>query len=46
VILPADIVKELQQIPVVSVVVAECVNADDSNKMLSYRRETALQGAL
>ena len=30
VILPADVVKELQQIPVVSVVVAECVNADDS----------------
>jgi len=29
-ILPADVVKELQQIPVVSVVVAECVNADDS----------------
>jgi len=30
VILPADVVKELQQIPMVSVVVAECVNADDS----------------
>jgi len=30
VILPADVVKELQQIPVVSVVVAECVNTDDS----------------
>jgi len=30
VILPADVVKELQQIPVVSVVVAECVNAVDS----------------
>ena len=30
VILPADVVKELQQIPVVSVVVAERVNADDS----------------
>ena len=30
VILPADVVKELQQIPVVSVVVAECVNADSS----------------
>jgi len=29
-ILQADVVKELQQIPVVSVVVAECVNADDS----------------
>jgi len=29
-ILPADVVKELQQIPVVSVVVAKCVNADDS----------------
>jgi len=29
-ILPADVVKELQQIPVVSIVVAECVNADDS----------------
>jgi len=29
-ILPADVVKELQQIPVVSVVVAECVNAADS----------------
>jgi len=29
-ILPADVVKELQQIPVVSVVVAECVNAEDS----------------
>jgi len=29
-ILPADVVKELQQIPVVSVVVAECVNADDN----------------
>jgi len=31
VILPADVVKELQQIPVVSVVVAECVNADSTN---------------
>ena len=30
VVLPADVVKELQQIPVVSVVVAECVNAGDS----------------
>jgi len=29
-ILPADVVKELQQIPVVSVVVAKCVNSDDS----------------
>jgi len=29
-ILPADVVKELQQIPVVSVVLAECVNAEDS----------------
>jgi len=29
-ILPADVVKELQHIPVVSVVVTECVNADDS----------------
>ena len=29
-ILPADVVKELQQIPVMSVVVAECVNGDDS----------------
>ena len=29
-ILPADVVKELQRIPVVSVVVAECVNVDDS----------------
>jgi len=29
-ILPADVVMELQQLPVVSVVVAECVNADDS----------------
>jgi len=31
IILPAHVVKELQQIPVVSVVVAECVNADDSS---------------
>jgi len=30
VILPADVVKEVQQIPVMSVVVAECVNSDDS----------------
>jgi len=29
-ILPADVVKKLQQIPVVSVVVAECVTVDDS----------------
>jgi len=29
-ILPADVVKELQQLAVVSVVVAECVNTVDS----------------
>ena len=28
-ILPADVVKELQQLPVVSVIIAECMNTND-----------------
>jgi len=35
VILPADVVKELQQKPVVSVVVAECVNADNGTNTVA-----------